>query len=239
VARRVHGDLTTMLAGGISALLLQMLHPKALAGVWDHSDFRSDMSGRLRRTAQFLSGTTYGSRAEADALIARVRAIHDRVHGVLPDGTPYSANDPELLTFVHIAGTWSFLNSWQRYRAPLPWAERDAYYRETALVARKLGAEDVPETEAEVEAYLRAVRPELKADARTAAVREALLGAPAPSRGLEPMRRLVMGAGTALLPPWAARLHGLPAGGTGAVPSFALDGCVRAIGRVTAWALKP
>src|SRR3546814_1166840 len=85
-----------------SSDLLQMLHPGVLAGVWDHSNFRSDMLGRLRRTAQFISGTTYGSREQALALISRVKAIHDHVHGQLPDGTPYSAHDPDLLTWVHV-----------------------------------------------------------------------------------------------------------------------------------------
>jgi uncharacterized protein (DUF2236 family) len=86
VAWRVHGDFTTMMVGGVSALLLQMLHPAALAGVWDHSDFRRDMTGRLQSTATFLGGTTYGSTEQALALVARVRSIHDRVHGTLPDG---------------------------------------------------------------------------------------------------------------------------------------------------------
>jgi len=86
VCWRVHGDLTSMMVGGIAALLLQMLHPGALAGVWDHSDFRRDMRGRLQRTARFIAGTTYGDRAEAQALIDRVRGIHDQVAGALPDG---------------------------------------------------------------------------------------------------------------------------------------------------------
>ncbi len=118
VAWRVHGDFTTMMVGGVTALLLQMLHPAALAGVWDHSDFRRDMTGRLQRTATFLGGTSYGSTEQALSLIARVRSIHDRVHGTLPDGRPYSANDPDLLTWVHIAGTWSFLHSYMRSAAP-------------------------------------------------------------------------------------------------------------------------
>src|SRR5438874_2425453 len=100
---RVHADFTSMMIGGVASLLMQMLHPSALAGVWDHSNFRQDMRGRLRRTAQFIAGTSYGARGEAERLIARVRAIHDRVTGVLPDGTPYSANDPALLTWVHVA----------------------------------------------------------------------------------------------------------------------------------------
>ena len=94
VAWRVHGDVTSMLVGGIAALLLQMLHPAVLAGVWDHSNFQTDLHGRLRRTARFIALTTYGGRAEAETAIARVRRIHESVQGLLANGTAYSANDP-------------------------------------------------------------------------------------------------------------------------------------------------
>lgn len=131
----VHGDFTAMMAGGVAALLLQMLHPGALAGVWDHSNFRADMLGRLRRTAQFISATTYGSTETAERMIARVRRIHDSVAGTLPDGTPYSANDPELLTFVHVAEVASFVAAHRRYRDPdYPAAEQDRYLAEYARV---------------------------------------------------------------------------------------------------------
>jgi uncharacterized protein (DUF2236 family) len=222
-----------MLAGGICALLLQMLHPAALAGVWDHSDFRRDMPGRLRRTAQFLGGTTYGSRAEADALIARVRSIHDRVHGRLPDGTAYSANDPDLLTWVHVAGTWSFLQSWICYGGRLSGAERDLYFAETAVIANKLGARDVPASGQAVDAFLRRMRPQLRADARTRTVARALFAAPAPTLAHDPLKRLVMGAGTALLPQHAAAMHDLP----GRPPGPALLTAMKTARRVAAWAL--
>lgn len=111
---KVHGDFTSMMVGGVAALYLQMLHPGALAGVWDHSDFRKDMLGRLRGTARFIAGTTYGDRAEAEALIAHVQRIHDRVSGELPDGRPYSANDPDLLTWVHVAEVSAFLAAYLR-----------------------------------------------------------------------------------------------------------------------------
>jgi uncharacterized protein (DUF2236 family) len=234
VAWHVHGDFTTMLVGGVSALLLQMLHPAALAGVWDHSDFRRDMAGRLRRTAYFLSGTTFGSRAQALELIARVRAIHDRVSGVLPDGNAYSANDPELLTWVHVAGSRSFLVSYLRYGHRLSRAECDRYFAETAIIARELGATGVPTSQQAVEAYLIRMRPQLRVDDRTRAVAEALLRQPAPSLAQEPVRKLVMSGGIGLLPYWAARMHGQRHR-----PRFGVDAGLKALRTVTAWALTP
>ena len=128
---QVHRDFTSMLCGGVSALLLQMLHPLALAGVWDHSNFREDMIGRLRRTSQFVSVTTFGPTAEAERLIAKVKAIHLRVTGVGSDGTPYAASDPALLTWVHVAESSRFLASHLRYRNPhLSRDLQDQYYRE-------------------------------------------------------------------------------------------------------------
>ncbi len=136
VAWRVHGDVTSMMVGGVAGLLLQMLHPAVLAGVWDHSNFRADMHGRLRRTARFIALTTYGGRAEAEAVIARVRGIHDQVRGVLPDGAPYAANDPSLLAWVHVTETTSFLSAWVRYAEPgMSAADQDRYFSEMARVA--------------------------------------------------------------------------------------------------------
>lgn len=108
---QVHGDFTSMLCGGISALLLQMLHPLALAGVWDHSRFREDILGRLRRTSQFISATTFATTPDAERLIAKVQGIHQRIAGVDKDGTPYQASDPALLTWVHVAECSCFMAS--------------------------------------------------------------------------------------------------------------------------------
>jgi len=231
----VHADFTAMMAGGVAALLLQMLHPGALAGVWDHSNFRRDMLGRLRRTAQFISGTTYGSTATAEALIAKVRTIHDRVEGTLPDGTRYCANDPALLTWVHVAEVASFLAAYRRYRDPaFPDAEQDRYLGEYALVAEKLGARDVPRTREQVTAYLAAVRPQLRADHRTREVARALLRQQPASPALAPVQTLLMEGGIDLLPDWAARMHGLgrPPGHRPAVRAG-----MAGIGSVLRWAL--
>ncbi|WP_267396305.1 MULTISPECIES: oxygenase MpaB family protein [unclassified Sphingomonas] len=235
-AWKIHGDFTAMMAGGVSALLLQMLHPGALAGVWDHSNFRRDMLGRLKRTAQFISGTTYGATATAEGLIARVRRIHDAVAGTLPDGTPYSANDPALLTWVHVAEVSSFLAAYRRYRDPaLPPAEQDRYLREYATIAERLGATDVPQSRAALDAYIEAVRPQLRADHHTREVSRALIGQQPASLAMAPAQKVLMEGGIDLLPGWAARMHGLDR------PSFgrpAVRAGVAGIGTVLRWALR-
>lgn len=214
VAWRVHGDVTTMMVGGIAALLLQMLHPAVLGGVWDHSNFRADMHGRLRRTARFIALTTYGSRDEALGAIARVRHIHERVQGRLPDGTAYAASDPELLTWVHVTETLSFLDAWIRYAEPqMSSADQDRYFAEVASVAEALGARDVPMSRAQTLRAIDAMRPHLRADRRTREVAAIVLrqprGAPLDAVPLG----LIQRAAVDLLPDWARRLHGLRSSG--------------------------
>ncbi|RZV00633.1 UNVERIFIED_ORG: uncharacterized protein (DUF2236 family) [Serratia quinivorans] len=206
---RVHSDFTSMLCGGVSALLLQMLHPLALAGVWDHSNFRDDMLGRLRRTSQFVSVTTFGPTAEAERLIAKVKAIHLKVNGISSDGRPYAASDPDLLTWVHVVESSCFLASHLRYRNPhLSRDQQDRYYGESALVAAALGARDIPTSCTEVEDYLQRMRPQLVCDERTREVARILLAAPALSTLARPFGALVMQAGIDLLPDWAQQQFG-------------------------------
>ncbi|EPL11063.1 DUF2236 domain-containing protein [Pseudomonas sp. TH07] len=207
VSWQVHGDFSSMLIGGISALLMQALHPLALAGVWDHSNFRQDMLGRLRRTGQFISGTTFGSRQDAEWLIDKVRTIHLQVVGTAPDGRPYAASDPDLLTWVHVAEVSSFLAAHLRYRNPnLSPADQDRYYAEIALVAERLGARDIPRSRREVGDYLARMQPQLLCDERSREVLRLLLAAPAPSRLAKPFGALMMKAGIDLLPDWASAM---------------------------------
>ncbi|WP_206951170.1 oxygenase MpaB family protein [Trinickia acidisoli] len=210
VCWQVHADFTSMMIGGISALMLQALHPLALAGVWDHSTFRTDMRGRLRRTATFIAGTTYGAHDDALALIERVKRIHLSVTGVAPDGRPYRASDPALLTWVHVAEVSSFLAAHLRYVNPsLSSARQDRYYAEVALIAKLLGATDVPETRAQVAEYLSSMRPELEAGPRTHEVVRVLRHAAPPDRPLmQPAVRLMLNAGVDLLPDWAQQMLG-------------------------------
>lgn len=206
---RVHADFPGMLSGGLCALMLQTLHPRALAGVWDHSDFRHDLIGRLRRTTAFVAGTTFAGRGEATRLIERVRAIHRRVRGSTADGLPYAADDPELLTWVHVTEAHAFLQGFHAY-AGLPgpaWLD-DAYYDEARRVAEALGARDVPASRAQVAAYFERVRPQLRCDARSREVLDVLYRVRLPVPGATVSRELFLGAGAALLPPWASSLLG-------------------------------
>lgn len=207
VTWKIHADFPGMMAGGICALMLQSLHPRALAGVWDHSDFRRDTLGRLRRTTAFVAGTTYAPRAEVERLIQRVKAIHAHVRGTAPDGRPYAADDPELLTWVHCTEMASFLRGYQFFRGlRLPREVQDRYFDETARVAQALGAREVPRTAAAVEEYFRSVRGELEYGARAREVLAVLERVALPIPAGFATRSLFLGAGRALLPDWALRL---------------------------------
>lgn len=207
---RVHGDVTTMMIGGVTALLLQMLHPAALAGVWDHSTFRDDMLGRLRRTARFIAVTTFGERMDAEAAIARVRQMHEHVRGTLGDGTAYAASDPRLLAWVHVCEALGFLDAWLAFGDPgMRLAEQDRYFAQAGVVAAALGADPVPQTRAEAEALVMSFLPELSANARTRDVARMVLTQPSPSLSMAPVQTVLMHAAVDVLPRWAKEMHGL------------------------------
>lgn len=208
--RLVHAD-ASMFVGGLRALLLQSLHPLAMAGVAEHSDYRGDPWGRLQRTSTFLAVTTFGTADDAQRAVDKVRGIHRRVRGVAPDGTPYEASDPHLLEWVHIAEVDSFLSAHQRYGAdPLDQAGRDGYVADAARVAEALGVPDPPRTEDQLRQRFSDYRPELRG---TAAAREAarflLLTPPLPLVARAPYGALAA-ASVALLPGWARAPLRLP-----------------------------
>ena len=236
VSWRVHIDVTGMMVGGIAALMLQMLHPRVLAGVWDHSGFREDMNARLRGTARFIAQTTFETRVAAEAQIARVRHIHDAVTGTLPDGTPYSANDPRLLAWVHVAEATSFLAGWIRYGEPgMSAADQDRYFDEIAIIGELLGADPLPHSKAEADAIIRDFLPELKADERSREVLHLLLHQRAPSLMLVPFQALTMNAAVELIPDWARHMHGL-ATPTLSKPVIRMG--TRGIAETVRWALR-
>jgi uncharacterized protein (DUF2236 family) len=207
---RVHSD-AAMFAAGIRALLLQSLHPLAMAGVQGHSGYKGDPWGRLQRTSTFLATTTFGTIEDAEAQIAKVRSIHERVRGTAPDGRPYAAGDPHLLNWVHIAEADSFLRTYQRYAgSPLTPAEADKYVAQSGVVAAKMGVIDPPRSVAELDAAIESYRPELEG---TPAAREAarflLLHPPLPWSA-RPGYGALAGAAVALMPLWSRQLLALP-----------------------------
>jgi len=207
---RVHAD-AAMFPGGIRALLLQSLHPLAMAGVAGQSGFKGDPWGRLQRTSEFLATTTFGTIEHAETQIARVRAIHERVRGKAADGRPYAASDPHLLRWVHVTEVDSFLASFQRYAAePLTPDDADRYVEQTAVVAKRLGVVDPPLTTAELAAVIESYRPELESTAASRdAARFLLLHPPLPIAAKPGYAALAAGA-VALLPRWARRPLRLP-----------------------------
>ncbi len=217
--RMVHAGVVSMLVGGIRSLLLQMLHPHALQGVLDHSDFRADMHGRLRRTARFIAVTTFAHRDDAMAAIERVNRIHAQVSGTLPDGTPYSATDPRTLAWVHVAEATSFLEAHLAIVRPsMPAAEQDEYFHQFALIAHALGADPVPETRAEAEALIAELRGDLATSDAAREVAQLVLsqrpeGAPAA------VQRTLGTAAVDLLPPYARMMLGLQRPLVGALPA--------------------
>lgn len=210
VIRRVHGDVTSMMVGGIAALLTQMLHPRALAGVWDHSDVAEDQLGRLRRTARFIAITTYGHRDLALEAIAKVNAIHQRVSGSLPDGSRYRATDQWLLAWVHVAGAINFLEGWRRYGEPrMSRADQDRYFAESGEVARLLHADPVPRTRAEADQLIAQFQEELRVDERTRKFRDFVLKTRPRSLSEAPVHMLLMNAAVDLMPGFARRMNEL------------------------------
>lgn len=223
---RVHID-AAMFVGGLRALLLQSLHPLALAGVTDHSGYRGDPWGRLQRTSGFISTTTFGTVSDAERLLARIRGIHRRVHGTTADGRAYRADDPHLLTWVHAAEAESFLVTHQHFgRTRLSDADADTYVAQIGSVAARLGVPDPPQTVAGLREVLASYDDELEGSplARDTA-RFVMLEPPMPLAARPGYGLLVSGA-VATLPTRARRLLGivLPPGARPALQVCGLAG---------------
>lgn len=206
---RVHQD-TSMLVGGLRALFLQTMHPLAMAGVDDHSNFREDAMGRLARTSAYVGITTYGTKQQALNAITHVRNVHRRVVGVAPDGRVYEANDPHLLTWVHHTLVDSFLRAYQRYSGrPLRPAEVDQYVDEMAIMCELWQAEPAARSRAELRQYFADLRPELEATPAARRTARWLAMAPVPLAARAPYA-VIAPAAIGLLPGSVRRDLGLP-----------------------------
>lgn len=233
--RLVHADVVSMMVGGVAALLLQMLHPHALRGVLDFSDFRKDMQGRLRRTARFIAVTTYGHRDDADAAMERVNRIHSQVKGTLPDGTPYSATEPHVLAWVHVTEALMFLEAWLVHVQPnMPMAQQDEYFRQFALIARRLGADPVPENKAEALDVFRELRGDLKSSAEAREVAQLILKGRAPGAA-GAVQPFLANAAVDLIPPFARTMLELDRPRWSALPSRLVT---NGMGKTLRWAFR-
>lgn len=240
--RRVQGH-AGMYVGGIRALLLQSLHPLAMAGVGEHSGYRGDPWGRLQRTSEFLAATTFGPVELAEQVIDRVNRVHTSVEGTAADGRTYAASDPHLLRWVHVAEVDSFLVAHQRYaRRPLTPDEADSYVAQAGSVASRLGVVDPPTTTTGLQADLGSFRPELRTTPGARDVCRFLLAEPPLPRVARPGFWMLAAGAVELLPPYAREmleLH-LP-GPMRRADALALRTVARPLGRLgtgaVGWAL--
>lgn len=210
IAWRIHRH-PALLLGGLRALMVQALHPLAMAAVAQFSDYRNDVWGRYSRTTMYVVTTIFGSTRQARAAGARVQAVHAPMRGVDGvTGLEYRADDPELLLWVHTALVESFVVAYERYVAPLSDAERDQYVGEMVRQAGLVGIPEgmAPSTWGEMEAFIERMRPQLRVSQETRDAFDVVLHPPLPRWKRGGWRVIAEGA-VALLPDSARDLYGL------------------------------
>ena len=210
VTWRLSTDLSSPIAG-LRALTVQALHPLAMAGVDQHSDWRSDPVGRLAATSSYLTIVSVGDRATAERVSERVRRVHEHVRGVdTVTGQPYAAGDPALLLWVHAAFVDSNIAAAQLFGSPLVAVDADRYVAEMVAAAKLVGVptDMVPASVAELERYIESVRPILRA---TPAARESmayLLDPPGLDPDVAEIWQDIREGTIASLPDWARDMYG-------------------------------
>lgn len=211
VTWRVHAHFTAMMVGGLSSLVVQSLHPRALAAVWDHSDFRHKLKDRLGRTAYFVAATTYGSQAMALGAIRRVNTIHANIRGTDLDGQPYVANEPALIRWVHLAEVSAFLSAYQHLsKTPLTPAECDQYIVEMSRIGQHLGAAHLPLTWQASQDALAAYVGQLRFDERAQDILKVVENYPTDLFD-KPFMHLTLSAAFHVMPAWVLPLIKKPA----------------------------
>ena len=209
VSWRIFKNPLSLFIGGITAVIMELAEPRVRSGVWQHTGFRVNPIWRLRRTGLAAMVTIYGARSTTEAMIARVRRMHDSVAGTTPSGARYRANDPELLNWVQATAAYGFLQAYHTYVQPLTLSERDRYYAEGIPAARLYGATSAPTSEAELEMLFRATASGLE---RSDIVFEflAIMGsAPILPLLLRPAQHVLVRAAVELTPRWMRTILGL------------------------------
>ncbi len=209
VAWQVFRNPLSLFVGGVAAVILELAEPRVRAGVWDHSNFRTDPVDRLRRTGLAAMVTVYGSRSIAEDMIAGVRRIHEQIAGRTETGERYHANDPELLDWVQATASFGFLQAYCAYVHPLGQAARDSFYAEGVPAAELYGAIGAPRCEAAVEAQLEAMRPRLERSHVLLEFLRIMRQAPILPAPLRPLQSVLVRAAIAILPSWFHHRVGL------------------------------
>ena len=238
ISWEINGDLASVSAAGMGAVIMEVLHPSVMAGVSQQSSFRTEPLKRAQNTLGYVLRTTFGNTEAATGVIEHVKHVHGFIEGVRPDGQPYRALDPELIGWVHTCIPWAIMEAYHRFNRPLTTAERDAYLTEQAPIGLMGGAEWVPTSMAELDEYVERMRPLM---AMTEQTREFIDFLSAASEGqfrgtarqqLE--RRLGISASMLLMPAWARHLTGTYQ--PKLVQRAYLDPSVRVQSRLLRWA---
>ena len=224
VSWRVFKNPLSLFIGGVAAVIMELAEPRVRTGVWEHTTFRVDPVQRLRRTG-LAAMVIYGARGKAEAMIARVRRMHDRVAGSTPAGKPYRANDPELLNWVQSTAAYGFLQAYHAYVRPLSALERDRYYAEGTLAASLYGA-SAPTSEAALEIRFEAMAKKLERSDILFEFLAIMRSAPILPLPLRPLQPLLVRAAIELTPHWLQTIVGLTERGLNAWEA----GVVRQIG---------
>ena len=208
VSWRVFKNPVSLFLGGVAAVLMELAEPRVRTGIWEHTTFRIDPIRRLRRTGLAAVVTIYGARSTAEAMIARVRRMHDRVAGSTPAGKVYRANDPELLNWVQSTAAYGFLQAYHEYVRPLSDSERDRYYAEGTLAASLYGA-SAPTSEAALEMRFEAMANQLERSDILFEFMAIMRSAPILPIPLRQVQPLLIRAAADLTPRWVRRIVGL------------------------------
>ena len=209
VSWRVFKNPLSLFIGGVTAVVMELAEPRVRTGVWEHTTFRVDPIRRLRRTGLAAMVTVYGSRSQAETMIARVRRMHDMVEGATSSGESYCANDPELLNWVQSTAAYGFLQAYCAYVRPLSLLERDRYYAESIPTAALYGATSAPTSEADLDTLFHAMADLLERSDIVFEFLAIMRSAPILPLLLRPAQHLLVRAAVDLTPRWLRTILGL------------------------------
>jgi uncharacterized protein (DUF2236 family) len=209
VSWRVFKNPVSLFIGGVAAVIMELAEPRVRTGVWEHTTFRVDPIRRLRRTGLAAMVTVYGARSTAEAMIAHVRRMHDKVAGMTSSGEAYCANDPELLNWVHGTAAYGFVQAYHAYVRPLSLQERNCYYAEGITAAALYGAISAPASEAELEILFEATAGRLERSDVVFEFLAIMRSAPILPLLLRPVQHLLVRAAIDLTPRWLQTILGL------------------------------